>query len=215
MKLLKESLYEYQDTEEYYEKIDKLLNNFLSTVGGEPNIPNFLGHRVISGKDRYGDFTIKLTGLFKKPYTQEESDIIHGKSRKLIKLIKNTFPFLRTATYYGGSTSTISNYEDNLNWEKSYINRKIDEGYLPFNESVKNGIKTRVFSENVDNHELKWHFDKKDRKVKVLKSNGWKFQMDNHLPITLKEGDIITIPKGQYHRVLKGMGDLVVKIKEY
>jgi quercetin dioxygenase-like cupin family protein len=39
--------------------------------------------------------------------------------------------------------------------------------------------------------------------------------MDNHLPITLKEGDVITIPKGEYHRVLKGNGDLIVKIKEY
>jgi len=206
--------YDYEDTEEYYVMVENLLNKFVKSIKFK-NMPNFAGYRVLLGKDRYGDFTIKLTGLFKKPYTQDDSDRVHYKSREVTKLIKNTFPFLRTATYYGGSTSTIDSYEDNLKWEKGYLNRKINESYLPFNESVKNGIKTRVFNENVDNHELKWHFDERDRKVKVLKSNGWKFQMDNHLPVTLKEGDVITIPKGKYHRVLKGNGDLIVKIKEY
>ncbi len=62
--------------------------------------------------------------------------------------------------------------------------------------------------------ELKWHFDETDREVIVMESKGWMFQMDNELPIFLKEGDKIFVPKGVYHRVLKGDGKLKVKIKE-
>jgi len=85
---------------------------------------------------------------------------------------------------------------------------------LPFKEVKENGIKTRLFKENVSNGELKWHFDKQDRKVKVVKSNNWMLQMDNDIPKPLKEGQTIFIPKGVYHRVIKGQGDLIVKIKE-
>jgi hypothetical protein len=85
---------------------------------------------------------------------------------------------------------------------------------LPFEEVKENGIKTRLFKENINNGELKWHFDKQDRKVKVVKSNNWMLQMDNDIPKPLKEGQTIFIPKGVYHRVIKGQGDLIVKIKE-
>jgi hypothetical protein len=85
---------------------------------------------------------------------------------------------------------------------------------LPFEEVKENGIKTRLFKENINSGELKWHFDKQDRKVKVVKSNNWMLQMDNDIPKPLKEGQTIFIPKGVYHRVIKGQGDLIVKIKE-
>jgi hypothetical protein len=31
----------------------------------------------------------------------------------------------------------------------------------------------------------------------------------------MNEGETLFIPKGVYHRVIKGKGDLIVKIKEY
>ena len=39
--------------------------------------------------------------------------------------------------------------------------------------------------------------------------------MDNQIPKQLKEGQTIFIPKGVYHRVIKGDGELIVKIKEF
>ena len=66
----------------------------------------------------------------------------------------------------------------------------------------------------MNSDELKWHFDELDRNVKVIKSNGWQLQMDNDIPKQLKEGQTVFIPKGVYHRVIKGKGDLVVEIKE-
>jgi len=90
----------------------------------------------------------------------------------------------------------------------------LTENRLPFHQEEKNGIKTRIFEENVNNDELKWHFDDEDRIVKIIKSNGWQLQFDNKLPKNLKEGQEIFIPKGVYHRIIKGKGNFVVKIKE-
>ena len=94
------------------------------------------------------------------------------------------------------------------------VEDSVNEDKLPFVQEEKNGIKTRLFKENINGGELKWHFDKQDRKVKVVKSNNWMLQMDNDIPKPLKEGQTIFIPKGVYHRVIKGQGDLIVKIKE-
>ena len=91
-------------------------------------------------------------------------------------------------------------------------NRKDED--LPFKEIEENGIKRRVFKEHVNDHELKWHFDKKDRKVKIVKSNGWQIQLEDKLPKFMNEGETLFISKGVYHRVIKGQGDLVVEIKE-
>jgi hypothetical protein len=86
---------------------------------------------------------------------------------------------------------------------------------LPFFQELKGDFKYRTFKSNVDTDELKWHFDEQDREVTILESNGWEFQIDNELPTTLKEGDVLFIPKGTYHRVKRGTGDLRIKIKEY
>lgn len=84
----------------------------------------------------------------------------------------------------------------------------------PFKQKEVNGIKYRSFDSKINSGELKWHFDEQDREVTIIESNGWGFQMDNELPIILKEGDTIFIPKGVYHRVIKGDGDLKIKILE-
>ena len=101
-------------------------------------------------------------------------------------------------------------------FELDYVadENSINENNLPFLQKEKNGIKRRTFNEKIDSEELKWHFDDNDRKVKIIESNGWQFQMDNDIPKKLKKGDTFFIPKGMYHRVIKGKGDLVVEIKE-
>ena len=73
----------------------------------------------------------------------------------------------------------------------------------------------RIFREHVDESELVWHRDRKDRTVKIIECDGWKFQQDNKLPIELHEGDTINIKAFEYHRILKGTGSLVVEITEY
>ena len=74
--------------------------------------------------------------------------------------------------------------------------------------------KLRVFSENVDQDELVWHRDVNPRRVYVQRGRGWKLQMDNELPIELKVGEVYQIPEMTYHRLIKGSGSLIVRIKE-
>ena len=70
----------------------------------------------------------------------------------------------------------------------------------------------RTFSKNVDPMDLIWHTDLEDRTIEILEGTGWQFQRDNELPLVLKEGDRIFIPRHQVHRVIKGETDLKIKI---
>ena len=85
---------------------------------------------------------------------------------------------------------------------------------LPFIEkSVGNNQYIREFSSDVDTHELEWHIDREDRTIEVIENNNWHFQLDNNLPQLLKE--TIFISKETYHRVIKGTGNLKVRITKH
>ena len=91
-------------------------------------------------------------------------------------------------------TSTGKPYEDQLNlFDKKFV---------------------RTFY-NAESDELIWHRDAKNRTVKVLKSDGWRFQMDNELPMELKPGHLLEIEKETYHRLHKGVGELILEIEEH
>lgn len=82
---------------------------------------------------------------------------------------------------------------------------------LPFSEKkLENNVYIRTFSKNVESHELKWHKDKEDRTVTPLNENDWLFQRDNQLPQPINNE--IRIRANEWHRIIKGTGDLKVKI---
>jgi hypothetical protein len=81
----------------------------------------------------------------------------------------------------------------------------------PYTEEIKNGIKYREFDSMIESDELVWHRDKKTREVTVLEGSGWYFQMDNEIPKEMKEGDVLLVPKMEYHRIYKA-GDTPLKI---
>lgn len=83
---------------------------------------------------------------------------------------------------------------------------------FPFEELIKKDYVIRTFSEDVDDMELIWHRDREDRIVKSISETDWLIQLDNELPKSLTE--TIFIPKNTYHRVIKGSGNLTVKIKK-
>lgn len=86
---------------------------------------------------------------------------------------------------------------------------------LPFSQQKFENHLIRIFSKDVETNELKWHFDNENRKVTILEGNDWQFQMDDDLPVILKVGDEIKIPKGIYHRIKRGSNDLKIKIEFY
>ncbi len=81
----------------------------------------------------------------------------------------------------------------------------------PYEDFNKEGYLIREFSHNTDSFEYVWHRDKEDRIVETTHKTDWQFQFDNKLPQRLSENKLF-IPKETYHRLIKGTGDLKVKI---
>lgn len=82
---------------------------------------------------------------------------------------------------------------------------------LPFVETkISENEFIRVFSRDTDVGEFYWHRDREDRRVVSTKPTDWKVQLDNELPKSLNEE--VFIPMGLWHRVIKGTGDLEVKV---
>jgi hypothetical protein len=84
----------------------------------------------------------------------------------------------------------------------------------PYTQKIDSGKIYRTFSPEVDDDELKWHQDLKDRKVTIIEDGGWSFQMENSLPVKLSNAEQLSIPKFVWHRVIKGKGNLIVEIQE-
>ena len=84
----------------------------------------------------------------------------------------------------------------------------------PYTEQRKGSEIIREFSTNVNSMELVWHRDAKDRIIEILDGEGWKFQLDNKIPVELKRGDKFQIQKEVYHRIQKGKTPLKIKITE-
>ena len=85
---------------------------------------------------------------------------------------------------------------------------------LPFIEKIENEFHIRTFKSDLNETELKWHFDEEDRIVICEEDTDWLFQMDNQLPTKIDRNTPIFIPEGEYHRIIKGNGDLTLKVKK-
>jgi hypothetical protein len=84
---------------------------------------------------------------------------------------------------------------------------------LPFVETkISENIYIREFKQETDSVEFVWHRDREDRIVESLCQNNWFIQIDNELPKPI-EGKIY-IPKGIYHRLIKGTGDIKLKVEK-
>jgi hypothetical protein len=68
----------------------------------------------------------------------------------------------------------------------------------------------RQFSENIDPIELLWHRDNEDRILEILGKTDWKIQLEDNLPISINNP--IFIPRGMYHKIIKGTNNLILKI---
>lgn len=76
----------------------------------------------------------------------------------------------------------------------------------------------RTFDVSLPSEQYVWHRDNEDRQIEVLEGKGWQFQIEGCLPFLLKKGFTFTIEKGVYHRLIKGVDDLRIrinKIKDY
>lgn len=70
----------------------------------------------------------------------------------------------------------------------------------------------RYFDVTKNSEEFVWHRDKEDREIEILEGDGWQFQADNALPFLLKPGFKFEIKANEYHRIIKGINDLKIRI---
>jgi hypothetical protein len=84
---------------------------------------------------------------------------------------------------------------------------------LPFiEEKIGDNLFIRTFNQSTDSSELLWHQDQEDRIVEPIGQTDWGFQLDNQLP--QKISGKLFIPKMVYHRIIKGTGDLKIKLEK-
>jgi len=82
---------------------------------------------------------------------------------------------------------------------------------LPFQENkIGDNVFIRDFSRDTDSGDLMWHRDREDRIVEAIEETDWMLQLDNELPKKI-EGEVL-IPMGVYHRLIKGTGDLKIRL---
>jgi hypothetical protein len=219
-------------------KYETYLTNLMGKVREEMfkiqrNILNLRLHQIM----------VNFVNIKNKPENtiEEQYDNVKTPPAKLVRrvltqLLKELFPeimHIRVEESDGGKLDIfviVDGTEDEFESELYLETLKIMKGYfdfknytiqvfvegeedLPFDEKIEEGYRERTFNESLDEMDLKWHWDEQDRLVSPTHKTDWMFQFDNELPIRLKEGEEIFIPKGRYHRVIKGTGDLKVKVK--
>lgn len=82
----------------------------------------------------------------------------------------------------------------------------------PYIEYKEGDHFVRVFSQYLDETEMKWHWDEEDRIIESTEKTDWLFQFEDCDPISLNQE--IFIPKGVWHRGIKGTGDLKIRVKK-
>ena len=75
------------------------------------------------------------------------------------------------------------------------------------------GLRTILCETAGKEHE--WHRDAQNRIIEVLSGQGWQLQYNGQLPVELIEGNEYYIPKQMYHRVIQGVDDLKIRIREH
>lgn len=85
---------------------------------------------------------------------------------------------------------------------------------LPFQETKldNNNVFIREFKQDTDSGEFMWHRDFENRIIESIGETDWQIQLDDELPKVIK-GEIF-IPMGVYHRVIKGTGDLKIRLQK-
>jgi hypothetical protein len=206
----------YMDVEEMDNNINEIAQ--ISTELSENKVKNFFTKHSSSIKKTFleelknsgDDAKSAYSNLMKlvnsgEPISKEEREKI---GNELKGVFKRTMVKLGMAGIFLLPGGTVF-----LFLLKLFKNKKSKTEELPFDEVNEGTNKVRVFSEQTNSDEFKWHRDREDRLITIIEGNGWGIQIDNELPKQLEVGKQYIIPEGVYHRVIKGDGNLKVSIQ--
>jgi len=118
--------------------------------------------------------------------------------------------YLQTIDAERAMSSFSNNDEDNID-DVDLSDLGLNEKKRPYKDlETTDKYILREFNENIDPIELKWHRDKENRIIEIVGKTNWKIQLENQLPVSINQP--IRIPKGEWHRLIKGDGTLTLKI---
>lgn len=124
-----------------------------------------------------------------------------GRVGNFVDFISNNANLTETQKEALTAIASFATTPEELEETKPYKDLEITENYV-----------IREFNENVDPIELKWHCDMEDRLVEIVGDTDWQLQLEDQLPTSMNQP--IFIPKGEWHRVIKGTGTLTLKINK-
>jgi hypothetical protein len=129
---------------------------------------------------------------------------------EFISFIENVLNDKLTSTQKNWAMGEMKNIAKDLTKDDTGL-EGLDEDKKPYTDiEVTDKYIIREFNENIDPIELMWHRDNENRTVEIIGKTDWKIQLDNQLPTSMNES--ISIPKHMYHRLIKGTGNLKLKI---
>jgi hypothetical protein len=83
---------------------------------------------------------------------------------------------------------------------------------MEYNHPYVDQSNLRIFDVNADDSQYVWHRDNEDRLIEIISGDGWRFQKENDLPWLLSKGMRFKINAQEYHRIIKGITDLKIRI---
>lgn len=140
------------------------------------------------------------------------SEVYKLEEEEFVEFIENLINKSLTSTQKQWATNEMRDIEKDLKKDDTGL-EGLDENTRPYIDiEVTDKYIIREFNANIDPIELKWHRDREDRIVEIVGNTDWKIQLEDQLPTSINES--IFIPKGQWHRVIKGNGTLTLKINK-
>jgi len=165
------------------------------------------------GSDAYCQLLCEYRELYNKgliSLTVDELKLIEGRSGE--KILHDGIEYILELPIVRKSFKESVLFEtvlfENNNIKKVHF-LKEKKGLFNDNKPFVENNTNRVF-ENTQESDLTWHFDNEDRIIKLKETTDWKIQFDNEFPVLLENNTFI--PKGVYHRLIKGTGKLDVEV---
>jgi hypothetical protein len=207
-------------TEEHKQSLSKATKGRVSPNKGKIHGPLSEELKHWKGKNRPEETKIKQSFSQLNRWKEKGNELKQQINKKLNKMviqidpktwsIINTFSSNKEAqekTGINGINQVINGSQHTAGgylWlgevkDRPYFEKKINE-----NEVI------RLFNSSKLEIEELWHRDNENRTVEILGETNWKLQLDNQLPTSINEP--IYIPRHLYHRVIKGTGNLLLKI---
>jgi len=97
------------------------------------------------------------------------------------------------------------------NWV--WVNLHPGTGKIYKEREISKDIYVREFPSFTHPNQLKWHMDDENRIITSQTPTSWQFQLEDQLPVSLDQP--IFIARHQWHRLIKGEGPLILKIKKH